>query len=323
MEASGRLWLLLAATILAIAGGASIWMMAGPGETPAPTVAAAPPPKPPPFEPPKAETPAPVASAPASAPTPAPAPASPPVPPPTAVPAPPPLPTANPQPATVVDSSERGYPLSIWRVGQSVGGWIDAPTFGDKPLDDQAVVEITGWAGDGEVGWRARSVAIAICGTVVATAKVDLPRPEVARNAHPNLGQSGWRARLAVAHLPRCTEPRLQALAQIGSTRAALPLMGSRPIALAPAGGPRPTLLAPPSPAMPPDADPPTRPISLSGNTNVRRCADAQCDIRGRLPGGTHRAIIGEETAGWLLVAVPAAGGLTGWISKQTLAGRR
>ncbi len=326
MESSGRLWLVLAAAIVAAAVGASVWMAAidplPPPQQVGTPLAAEPSPLPAPVP---APAEAPVSAAPSPSPAtpvptrPAPA-ASAPIPPTrnpvAATPTPPPLSTSS----VVVDSSERGYPLSAWRIGQNVGGWIDAPAWGDRPLDDQAVVEVTGWAGDSEVGWKARTVAIAVCGTVVASAKVDLPRPEVARNAHPNLGQSGWRARIAVAHLPRCTDARLQAVAQIGTGRSALPLMGNRPIALAPAGGPKPNLLSPPSPVLPPDADPEPRALRLNGTVNVRRCADVQCDMRGRLPAGTHRAVVGEETAGWLLVAVPASN-MTGWISKQAVAG--
>ncbi|MBL8806105.1 MAG: SH3 domain-containing protein [Rhodospirillales bacterium] len=297
MEPSGRLWLVAALAILAAAGAASVWMAAG--GTQAPPVAATQPAEP---KPAAASVPAP---SPAAVATPAPAPA----PPPASLPAP-----------IIVDSAERGYPLTAWQIGQTAGGWIDAPAFGSEPLDDRSIVEISGWAGDSETGWRALRVAIAICGTVVATVRADLPRPEVARAAHPNLGRSGWRAKLAIAHVPRCDGARIQAVAQIGASRAALPLLGERPIRLAPTGGTRPALLAQPSPALPPEDDPQTRVIRLSGNTNVRRCGDLQCEIRGRLPAGAHRAVVGEDTAGWLLVAVPASN-VTGWISKQAVAG--
>ncbi|MBI1244950.1 MAG: hypothetical protein GC202_08085 [Alphaproteobacteria bacterium] len=300
MEPSGRLWLIFAAAILLAAGAASVWMVSvEPSAAPTPVAAVVAPPEPKPAPPPASKVAA-VAEKPAPR-----------------IPEPTPIAAAP----VVVDSSEQTYPLNTWRIGQTIGGWIDAPALGDNPLDDQAILELSGWAGDSEVGWRARLVAIAVCGTVVATVRADQPRPEVARAAHPNLGRSGWRAKIAVAHLPRCAQPRVQAVAQIGDGRSALPLGGERSLRLAAAGGPHPVLLSPPSPALPPDAEPELRAIRLSGNTNVRRCAGLQCEIRGRLSGGSHRAIIGDETPEWLLVSVPA-NNLTGWISKQVLARR-
>lgn len=291
MDQLGRIWLLLAIAILGVAVAASVWLAA---DAPAPV--------------PFAATPAPATPAPAPVPPPPPAPA------PVAV-APPPVPTI------VVDSSERRYPLSNWRIGQAAGGWIDPVAETGTPLDDGAVVELSGWAGDGELGWRARNVAIAMCGEVVATVRADIPRADVARAAHPNLTVSGWRAKLAVAHLPRCADARIHAVAQLGDGRFALPLMGARALALAPSGGARPNLLSPPSPAAPPPADPELSPLRLSGNANVRRCAATTCEQRGLLPAGTHRALVAEESGEWILVSVPA-NNIAGWISKRTLARR-
>ncbi|MBL8833430.1 MAG: SH3 domain-containing protein [Rhodospirillales bacterium] len=291
MERLGRIWLLLAIAILAGAGAASFWLVASePGPAPAAVAVA----------------PAPVA------PPPRPAAPPPPAPSPVAV-APPPA------PAVVVDSSERTYPLANWRIGQAAGGWIDPPVATGGPLDDMAVVELSGWAGDGELGWRARNVAIAMCGEVVATVRVDIPRADVARATHPNLTVSGWRAKLAVAHLPRCADARIQAVAQLGDGRLALPLMGARTLALAPAGGPKPDLLSPPSPAAPPPADPELRTLRAAGTVNVRRCAGTQCEQRGTLSAGTHRAIVAEDAGEWMLVSVPATG-VAGWVSKRALA---
>ncbi len=293
MDQAGRIWLLLAIAILAGAGAASFWLVASdPAPAPAP-VAAAPVPAPPPPPPRPAEVPAPT---------------------PVAV-APPPAPTI------IVDSSERTYPLSAWRIGQAAGGWIDPPADTGAPLGDGAVVELSGWAGDGELGWRARHVAIAVCGEVVASVRVDIPRADVARAAHPNLAISGWRAKLAVAHLPRCADARIQAVAQLGDGRYALPLLGARTLSLAPAGGSRPNLLSPPAPVSPPPSDPELGTLRLSGNANVRRCAATTCEQRGLLPAGTHRALIAEESGEWILVSVPASN-IAGWISKRTLARR-
>jgi len=291
MDRPGRIWLLLAIAILGTAVAASVWLAA---DTPAPVpVAATPVPAAAPPPPPRAAPP-------------------PPAPAPVAV-APPPAPTV------VVDSSERTYPLANWRIGQAAGGWIDPPVATGGPLDDMAVVELSGWAGDGELGWRARNVAIAMCGEVVATVRADIPRADVARAAHPNLAISGWRAKLAGAHLPRCADARIHAVAQLGDGRLALPLMGARTLTLAPAGGPKPNLLSPPSPAAPPPADPELRTLRAAGTVNVRRCAGTQCEQRGTLAAGTHRAIVAEDAGEWMLVSVPATG-VAGWVSKRALA---
>jgi hypothetical protein len=319
MEALGRIWLVVFVAILGLAGAASFWLVAtDPGPLPAAT-APVPPPAPKPAPPP---APAPVAAAP-SPPRAAP-------PPPVTIAEPPPLPSpaapapaapvaAPPAPARVVDSAERGYPLTNWRIGQAVGGWIDALASGERVLNDSDVIEISGWAGDGELGWRARNVAIAVCGEVVASVKVDRPRPDVARAAHPNLGVSGWSARLAVAHLPRCEQPRLRAVAQLGDGRFALPLMGERPLQLAPAGGPRPNLLAPPAPLSPPAQETELRVLRIAGNTNVRRCAGTQCEQRAMLPAGNHRALVADEAGEWMLISVPASN-IAGWIVKKAVA---
>ncbi len=304
MEALGRIWLVVFVAILGLAGGASFWLVAtDPGPMPAATAPLPPPaPRPAPPAPAPAPAPAPIAAAPA------------PPPPPVAAPAPVP-----PAPARVVDSAERRYPLANWRIGQAVGGWIDALGTGERLLNDADVIEISGWAGDGDLGWRARNVAIAVCGEVVASVKVDRPRPDVARAAHPNLGVSGWTARLAVAHLPRCEEPRLRAVAQLGDGRFALPLMGDRPLQLGPSGGPRPNLLAPPAPLSPPAQETELRALRIAGNTNVRRCAGTQCEQRAMLPAGSYRALVAEEAGDWMLISVPASN-IAGWITKKAVA---
>ncbi|MBI3506057.1 MAG: hypothetical protein HY059_14550 [Proteobacteria bacterium] len=329
METLGRIWLVVFVAILAAAGAVSFWLVAtDPGPIPVPVatapvppapVAPKPAPAPPPVPRPPAPQPAPVAAPAAPVPPPAPvaAPAPAPAPPAPAAPAPA---APAPVPRTVVDSAERHYPLTAWRIGQAAGGWIDALGDSAKTLGDGDILEISGWAGDSELGWRARNVAIAVCGEVVASVKVDRPRPDVARAAHPNLDISGWRARIAIAHVPRCEEPRLQVVAQLGDGKFALPLMGARPLALAPAGGPRPDLLAPPAPLAPPERETELRAIRLAANTNVRRCAGAQCEQRGQLPAGTYRALVAEENGDWMLVTVPS-NNLAGWITKKAVVG--
>jgi hypothetical protein len=282
MDGLGRVWLALSLAILAAAGAASLWLAMDERDASPPA-------------------PVPVAAAPA-------------VPPPRAEPpAPAPLPRIAPPRAETVDSAETHYPLADWRVGASVGGWLDPlPDDADR-LDDTRILEIGGWAGDGDLGTRARRVFIAVCGRIVASVTPGIARPEIARAAHPNLDRAGWRARLAVAHLPRCEGAALRAYAQAGTGRTLLPLQGVRGLALAPPGGARPELLGPPTPDLPPPGEAAARALRVASTVNLRRCADTRCDLRGRLPAGTHRAEILDERDGWLLLRVPALG-TDGWL---------
>jgi hypothetical protein len=280
---AGSVWLGLAVAILAGAGAASLFVS---------------------FQPDLDAVPA--ARAPAS-----PAPA-----------APPPAP-ARPQTAEV-DSVETSYPLTEWRRAQGGFGWIDGIALAggqalpERPLTDADVIELGGWAGDVDLGLRARFVAVAVCGRVVATPAVELPRPDVAESVHPNLFASGWRARLAVKHLTRCPEPRIEVWGPVGPFPFAIPLDGGRALNLAPPGGEAPALRSPRALRRPPAEAPAARRavVQGQGNVNLRRCAGTTCAAVGQLPAGPHMAIVAEETGDWVLLAVPASG-RTGWIAKR------
>lgn len=223
-----------------------------------------------------------------------------------------------------VDSVETGYPLADWRRASGGFGWIDGVALAggqalpERQLTDADVLELGGWAGDVDVGLRARFVAVAVCGRVVATPAVDLPRPDVAETVHPNLFASGWRARVAVKHLPRCAEPRIDVWGPVGPFPFAIPLDGGRALSLAPPGGDAPVLRGPQRLRAPPaEAPAPRRAlVQGQGNVNLRRCAGTNCATVGQLPAGSHLAIVAEESADWLLLAVPASG-RTGWIARR------
>jgi hypothetical protein len=243
-----------------------------------------------------------------------------------------PQPTATPPSAQAparsqvaeVDSADSGYPLADWRRASGGFGWIDGvalvggQAMPERQLTDADVLEMGGWAGDVDVGLRARFVAIAVCGRVVATPAVDLARPDVAESVHPNLFASGWRARVAVKHLPRCAEPRVEVWGPVGPFPFAIPLQGGQALNLAPPGGDAPVLRGPQRLRAPPTEAPAQRRavVQGQGNVNLRRCAGANCATVGQLPAGPHLAIVAEESADWLLLAVPAAG-RTGWISRR------
>jgi hypothetical protein len=280
----GTVWLGLAIAILAGAGSVSLLVN---------------------FQP-DAETP-PAARAPA------------PVPPPPADPPGPPRPQA-----ADVDSAETGYALAEWRRAPGGFGRIDGVALSggqalpDRPLNDSDLIELGGWAGDVDLGLRARFVVVSVCGRVVATPPVDLPRPDVAESVHPNLFAAGWRARVAVKHLPRCADARIEVWGPVGPFQFAIPLEGARALDLAPPGGAAPVLRGPRALRAPPAEAPAQRRavVQGQGNVNLRRCAGTNCAAVGQLPAGPHMAIVAEESADWLLLAIPASG-RTGWIARR------
>ncbi len=301
----GTIWLVLAGAILVAAGGASLFVTF----TPTPPTA------------PRAATPAPTpAPAPAAAPpaaTPAPTPAPSPV---AATPAAPPAPSGP----ISVDSLPPGYALDTWQRARGAAGKIEnialstEEALPSRALNDGDVIEISGWAGDSDLGARTAFVAIAICGRVIATPSVDGQRPDIARNVHPNLGRSGWRARVAIAHVPRCADAKLEILAPMGPFPFAVPLDGGQTLTLA-SGGTAPALRGPAAPLRrAPTAAPEPRRLTVqgTGNINLRRCASTECSVLGALRAGVHQAIVVENAADWLLVAVPTAGA-SGWIAKR------
>jgi hypothetical protein len=293
---AGTIWLLLAIAILSAAAGASLFVTFTP-DTAAPNPAPAA----------QAPVPAPAAQAPATTPV--------------ATPAPPPRAASGP---ISVDSGAANYALDTWQRARGAAGKIEIVALLDdeglpsRGLTDADVIEISGWAGDSDLGARAAFVAIAICGRVIATPAVDRPRADIARDVHPNLGQSGWRARIAIAHAPRCAEARLDVLAPMGPFPFAVPLDGGRELTLAAKGGPAANIRTGAALRRPPDAAPALRRLTVQGqgNVNLRRCAGADCAVLGSLRAGTHQAVIVENAAEWLLVAVPSAGA-SGWIAKR------
>jgi len=223
-----------------------------------------------------------------------------------------------------VDSLPPGYALDTWQRARGAAGKIESITLTteeplpSRALNDGDVIEMSGWAGDSDLGARAAFVAIAICGRVIATPAVDGQRPDIARDVHPNLGRSGWRARVAIAHVPRCADAKLEILAPMGPFPFAVPLDGARTLTLA-AGGTAPSLRGPAAPLRrAPTAAPEPRRLTVqgTGNINLRRCASTECSVLGALRAGVHQAIVVENTADWLLVAVPTAGA-SGWIAKR------
>jgi hypothetical protein len=149
------------------------------------------------------------------------------------VPAPP---KPEPRRAVTVDSftPDKIYPLADWQLVPAALGKIDSVSARDSggrvksltQLLENDVISASGWAGEGYLGIRFPYVLLSVCETVVATVRIGVPRPDIARSVHRNLANSGWQARLRAGDLPRCEEMQLRAYAIGGARRIVFPLNG-------------------------------------------------------------------------------------------------
>jgi hypothetical protein len=169
---------------------------------------------------------------------------------------------------------------------------------------------------------RFTRVAFSMCDRIVGSAKVDIARPEVARQVHPNLGASGWVAQLLVGHLPRCDGARLVAWAVAPFGRTLYPLQGGINLPLAPMGKAAraidETLTVTSAKLVhPSDIAMAGHPVAIdikSGPVNLRRCGAASCPIIGTLGRGRHRGLRLDGNDEWALVSIPDV--TVGWISR-------
>ena len=233
-------------------------------------------------------------------------------------------------PPTIVASYplNLSYVLSQWAPGKRPSGLLEGAKLGDRVLTTDGatapvargdVITLTGWAGERGLGGRYPYVLISACGKVVAHAAVNLARPDVAKAVHVNLGRSGWRAQIALRHLPDCEPLVLNAwgVAPVDS-KLILPLNGK--LVLFVKSKPQPTYNAHVSSAAPPLRPADMKqigPIRLTVTANeliLRRCADTDCPIVGQLAKGEWTVLTLDDSNGWLLVATPKR---AGWVSKR------
>jgi hypothetical protein len=211
-----------------------------------------------------------------------------------------------------VDSRADGYGFDAIPVAALSVGWID----GARTAEDGAVLAVSGWAGDPGLGLRIPYVGVGACGTIVASVKVDLPRPDVRQNVHPNLERAGWQARIFAAHLPDCADRRLEAYAFLPGGRALARLESAASIpdglgaanayAAMPAALVRPADLE--SPAM-------LRVRVNAARTTLRRCAGDPCAETASLARGEHRVTLLEKRDGWALIHVQGSE-RAGWLAE-------
>ncbi len=237
-------------------------------------------------------------------------------------------PPATPVPVSSVPA-DKTYPLADWSAATVPSGFVDGVELDGAPLDPakakllvaEDVLTVSGWAGDRALGIRFPNVVLSLCGRVVATTGVDQPRPDVAKAVHPNLGHSGWTARLLVGHLPRCANATLQGWGVAPFGQVLFPLQGGMPLALAPAEPLDPQIPIETHPLLHP-GDLPKAPqevrVTVKGAVHVRSCGSVKCPVVGELKqGGQHVAALLDQAEGWALVVVPKAA--TGWLAERVV----
>ena len=219
------------------------------------------------------------------------------------------------------------YPIGEWTLGTAPSGFIDSvnvngqalgPEAAMPPLRGRDLLELSGWAGDVAVGLRYPYVLISACDQIVAHTPVNLPRPDVAKAVHGNLGLSGWRVTIAAGHLPSCKGGLIKAWgAAPGDQKLLLPL--NRHIALSdkaiePEEKLQFTAAAPPLHAGDLPPIPPAQLNVRAEMLNMRRCAGPDCPVTAQIARGTWSVLVLGESVDWILVALP---GRAGWISRE------
>lgn len=228
-------------------------------------------------------------------------------------------------PASPVDSigPEGWYALSDWTLRPVPAGWVDAARIVEGPTDPgsaNSILELTGWAGLADLGMRMHHVVLAACDKVFASVPVNGRRADVAKSAHPNLGQSGWVARIALGHVPECADRTVSAFGVASRSRQAWPLQQGAAIGTvrpAVAEGPRPHAAAA---LLRPEGMGEVALVDIAVNAaslNMRRCADTTCKALQKVTKGSYPGVVVEEAGDWLLVQFEDK---AGWMSKQHVA---
>lgn len=250
----------------------------------------------------------------------------------------PPLPGANITATAGAPASERAtasylpaaqYPAAEWRRIEAQAGVVESVTvvstgakLGDGMPKVTDMLEVSGWIGDPVLGLRFKDVVFAMCGMIVGHTKISLLRPDVARAVHPNLFLSGWRAKLYVAYLPRCTSATLHVLGVVPgsmtvmSAGAPIPLKlpaTDKMLANAPSGAP---LFTPKNVTA-------ARfiPVNvLPDSAELRRCGAVDCAAVGQVAKGRYAGHIAEEANGWVLLIMKDK---SGWLARSQISWER
>lgn len=182
------------------------------------------------------------------------------------------------------------------------------------------VVELRGWAGHPAHGLRFRDVLLSLCGKIVGRARVNIDRPDVASAVHPNLSVSGWRAKLAADHMPRCDNAVLQAwgVAPVGHN--IFPLFGDTAMSVTGTVQSPTTIFASRWPPLMPanNSEAKLKKIDVrASELPLRKCGAAACEVVGRIAQGTHEGYVLERAGDWSLFQIGAS---AGWASNKLIA---
>lgn len=215
------------------------------------------------------------------------------------------------------------YPLGVWARADLPSGHLDRAVVDGKPLDERkdplaadSVIQLFGWTGIMDIGVRLPHVVLTACDTVFASAPVTQSRVDVAKNVHPNLEPSGWRAQILAAHIPQCDKPVIHAWGVTPLGPALLKLIGEAALPLPlpdPGDVSRPVEFSPL--LTPADVAPvPFKSITITaGKVNVRRCASTDCEVLAQLDGGDYSVYI-LQAGDWSLLSFDAG---TGWLASR------
>ena len=235
-------------------------------------------------------------------------------------------------PPIPVSSFSRDLVTSInnWELETNLSGNVDEilidgqndgsgpQKLGTRPLTNNDILQVKGWAGNTDIGMRMRHVLISMCQKIIARAPVVDRRPDIAEMVHPNLVLSGWVAWIAVAHLPRCESPELQFWAAGAVAPVLSPVNEWRRIDLPSADTKsEKTFYTDGEPLVPENLP---KPISvvlniLDGNTNLYFCADTGCRVVGTRAKGRHLAYIADTAQDWALIQFRDT---SGWLAKSS-----
>jgi hypothetical protein len=227
-----------------------------------------------------------------------------------------PVPMAPPAPRRVtVDSVAEGFKPDAASLRNLAVGWVD----GAREIDEGAVLVVSGWAGDPELGLRVAFVGVGACGTIVATVPVEGERPDVRAKVHPNLDRSGWTARIFAGHLPSCEDRAIEAHAILPGGRV-LAKLAVGPGALPPLSDVGAEADGPADLRRPGDLPGPELARARVARTHqpLRRCAGAECAEIARLPRGEHLVVVVDRRDGWALVSVPGTE-RAGWAPERDI----
>lgn len=200
-----------------------------------------------------------------------------------------------------------------WQMEANFSGDVDEILIGDaepvklgtRPLTNDDVLQIKGWAGNVSLGMRMRHVVISMCKKIIGHAPVMYQLPDIAEKVHPNLVLSRWTAWIAVTHLPRCetTEIRFWALGAVAPVLN--PILGGRRMDLPSDNSPSEKSFYTDGTPLMRENTPKPKSIILSipgGEANLHNCADPRCRVIGTRAKGRHLAFIAGRAQDWALV---------------------